>query len=373
MKPIVYFFGLISGNFVSFPNDHTADIFKTAFKKVKNESQIILHRKDNLLYYCYLRRIDNKSFFGISLCLDCIYTDLNRLFGAFDNIFADAVEKGDLLMMDERGRLAWTSPDFSSNAVAINEYSKNLIDKITISKKSTIELPPVDFSISINDCIELSLENGKVEILDATKRYCNVYIAKTNSEIERVTSFNNLLHFKDGIIEKIGNDLKAEQKRCSELKSANLKLKAKQKSIVWVSIFGIISAIMFVILYFKVINPSEVTHYETGEFIYYGPLKNKKPNGIGVAVYPVGDKDGRKYYIGNFTEGERQDTAAILFYQDGDYFYGAMEGDNWKEGLFYRRSDGTYFQGTFENNQPYDGEWYDHVRKHSSVKGEVIY
>lgn len=373
MKPIVYFFGLISGTFVSFPHDHTAVIFKTAIKKVKNVSQIILHRKDNLLYYCYLRRVDEKSIFGISLCLDCIYTDLNHIFELFDNIFADAIEKGDLLMIDGRGRISWTTLNLSSNTVAINEYSRNLIEQIRFSKKDTTELPPVDFSVSINDCIELSLENDKNTISDATKRYCNIYIAKTNSEIERVTSFNNLLLFKDGIIERIGNDLKEEQKRCSELKSANLKLKAKQKSIVWVSIFGLISAIMFVILYFKVINPSEVTHYETGEFIYYGPLKNKKPNGVGVAVYPVDDKDGRKYYIGNFTEGERQDTAAILFYQDGDYFYGTMEGDNWKEGLFYRRSDGTYFQGTFEDNMPYDGEWYDHIRKHSSVRGEAIY
>ena len=301
MKPIVYFFGLISGNFVSFPQDHTAGIFKAAFKKVKTESQIILHHKDNLLYYSYMRRIDNRSVFGISLCLDCIYTDFNRLFEAFDAIFADAIKNGDLLTMDDRGRIAWTTLKLSSETVAVATYSRKLIERISISEQNTSELPPVDFSISINDCPELSLENDSAALLDATKRYCNVYNAKTHSEIERVTSFKHLLNLKDNIIVKTEKSLREEEKRCAELKAANLKLKAKQKNIIWVCVFGLVSAIMFVILYFKVINPSEVTRYETGEFIYYGPLKDKKPHGVGVAVYPVGDKDGRKYYIGNFS------------------------------------------------------------------------
>lgn len=373
MRPVVYFFASMSGRFVSFPYDHTSDVFKAALRKVKNIAQIILHREDNLLYYSYLRRIDEKSVLGISLCLDHIYKDINYLFYTFDCIYADIVKDGSILKIDDTSKIMWTTTGLSSNSVAINQYSRKLLDAINVSDKNTIPLPPVDFSIGVNECLDLSIENGEKPILDAAKIYTTLYIAKKNSEIERITSYSNLIRKKNEEIVRIKEDLKQEQKRYSELKTLNLKLKAKQKNIVWVSIFGIVSAIMFVILYFKVINPSEVTHYETGEFVYYGPIKNKKPNGVGVAVYPANDIDGRKYYIGNFSDGVRQDTAAILFYKDGDYFYGKMEGDNWKEGLFYRRSDGTYFQGTFENNQPFDGEWYDHIRKYSSVRGEAKY
>lgn len=373
MKPVIYFFRSTSGHLVSFPHDHTSDIFKVVCQKVKNTVQIVLHREDNLLYYSYIRRIDEKSVFGICLCLDCIYKSISLLFRAFDAIYAEAVKDGSLLKIVDTDKIMWASSGLSSNSVAINEYTQRLLEAINVSNKNTTELPAVDFSISLNDCLDLSIENGEKPILDATKRYNNLYIAKKNSEIERITSFFSLIRTKNNEIVKIRGELKDEQKRSSELKTANLKLKAKQKNIVWVSISGIISAIMFVILYFKVINPSEVTHYETGEFVYYGPIKNKKPDGVGVAVYPSDDKDGRKYYIGNFSGGIRQDTAAILFYQDGDYFYGVMEGDNWKEGLFYRRSDGTYFQGTFENNRPFNGEWYDHIKKYSSVKGGVKY
>lgn len=119
--------------------------------------------------------------------------------------------------------------------------------------------------------------------------------------------------------------------------------------------------------------PSEVTHYETGEFVYYGPLQDGKPNGVGVAIYPANDKDGRKYYIGNFKKGERQDSAAILFYQDGDYYYGQMTGDKWVKGMLYMNSDNSHFVGTFQDNNPYTGNWYDHKKLYRLSKGEKVY
>ena len=95
-------------------------------------------------------------------------------------------------------------------------------------------------------------------------------------------------------------------------------------------------------------------------------MKDGKPNGVGVAVYPTNDKDGRKYYIGNFKKGERQDSAAVLFYQDGDYYYGSMEGDQWGQGMLYMNSDNSHFVGTFQNNNPYTGKWYDHMDSQKS-------
>lgn len=50
-----------------------------------------------------------------------------------------------------------------------------------------------------------------------------------------------------------------------------------------------------------------------------------------------------------------------------------MEGDEWKEGLFYSRADGAYFEGTFVKNNPYNGEWFDHKMKYRLVNGEERY
>jgi len=169
------------------------------------------------------------------------------------------------------------------------------------------------------------------------------------------------------------NDIQKQKEKISSLTIQLTKAKIQQRNIIGVGVLSLIVLILGIILWNKVLFPSEVTHYETGEFIYYGPIKDNKPHGIGVAIYPSNDKDGRKYYIGNFQNGERQDTAAILFYQDGDYYYGAMKGDKWDKGILYMNSDNSHFEGTFNNNNPYNGAWFDHKLLYKLINGEKSY
>lgn len=373
MKPIIYFFGTLPTGFSTYPQDHTKDIFSDFVSKSKNNVQIVLHRKDNLLHYGYVRKMSDKKYFGICLCIDCIFNDVAKLFVIFDDIYASMVQKGDILKLGNEKCIDWTLSDFVSEHIAIAEYSKQIIDTINLSETNTQPLPPANFSISINDTLDLSLEDGQSKIIDATKRYTKLYIVKKESEIERVNSFRAVINRKELEIKALKSTIKTTKKTNTELNNKLIKAKAKQKNITWVAVLGIIVLIFGFILWNKVLFPSEVTHYETGEFVYYGPLKDGKPNGVGVAIYPANDKDGRKYYIGNFKKGERQDSTAILFYQDGDYYYGQMTGDKWVKGMLYMNSDNSHFVGTFQDNNPYTGNWYDHKKLYRLSKGEKVY
>lgn len=373
MKPLIYFFGTLPNGFSTYPQDHTKDFFSDFVSKSKNNVQIVLRRKDNLLHYGYVRKMSNKNYFGLCLCVDCIFNDVDKLFVIFDDIYASMIKKGDILKLNNGNCVDWSLTDFVSEHVAIAEYSKQIIDTINISRTNTQSLPPVNFSISINDTLHLSLEDGQSKIIDATKRYANLYIVKKESEIERVNSFRAVINRKESEIKTLKSTIQEVKKVNSELNNKLIKAKAKQKNITWVAILGIVVLIFGFVLWNKVLFPSEVTHYETGEFVYYGPLEDGKPNGIGVAIYPANDKDGRKYYIGNFKKGERQDSAAILFYQDGDYYYGQMSGDKWVKGMLYMNSDNSHFVGTFQNNNPYAGYWYDHKKLYRLNKGEKVY
>ena len=64
---------------------------------------------------------------------------------------------------------------------------------------------------------------------------------------------------------------------------------------------------------------------------------------------------------------------AILFYQDGDYYYGSMQGDNWDKGILYMNSDNSHFTGSFKDNEPYNGKWYDHKELYKLVDGQKVY
>ena len=371
MEPIIYFFGSLPGGFSSYPQDHTKAFFEEFLKRSKNMLQIVVLRKDNLLHYGYVRKFSN-NFFGICICIDRIYNDVGFLFKVLDDVFAEMVKKGDILRMTTKTSIEWSLKSYASESVAIHEYSRQIVNKLNITNSNTQILPPVDFSISINDCLELSLESSKDKITEATKRYSNLYIVKTNAEIERVTGFVHIVETKNKEIDNLKQEIRGQKKRNAELSAQLTKAKVQQRNIMWVSILGAIILILGVVIWNKVLYPSEVTHYETGEFVYYGPLKNNKPHGTGVAIYPMDDVDGRKYYIGNFVNGERQDTAAILFYQDGDYYYGSMQGDKWDKGILYMNSDNSHFTGFFKNNEPYSGKWYDHKELYKIVDGQKV-
>lgn len=373
MKPIIYFFGTLPTGFSTYPQDHTKDFFSDFVSKSKNNVQIVLHRKDNLLHYGYVRKMSDRKYFGICLCIDSIFNDVAKLFVIFDDVYASMVQKGDILKLGNEKCVDWALSDFVSEHIAIAEYSKQIIDTINLSETNTQLLPPANFSISINDTLDLSLEDGQSNIIDATKRYTNLYIVKKESEIERINSFRAVINRKESEIKALKTTIQATKKANTELNNKLIKAKAKQKNITWVAVLGIIVLIFGFVLWNKVLFPSEVTHYETGEFVYYGPLEDGKPNGVGVAIYPANDKDGRKYYIGNFKKGERQDSAAILFYQGGDYYYGSMNRDKWENGMLYMKSDNSYFVGTFQDNKPYTGNWYDYKKLYGLNEGQTVY
>lgn len=370
MEPIIYFFGSLPGGFSSYPQDHTKAFFEEFLKRSKNMLQIVVHRKDNLLHYGYVRKFSN-NYFGICICIDKIYNDVGFLFKVLDDVFAEMVKKGDILRMTTKTSIEWSLKSYASESVAIHEYSKQIINKLNITNSNTQILPPVDFSISINDCLELSLESDKDKITEATKHYSNLYIVKTNAEIERVTGFVHIVETKNKEIDNLKQEIRGQKKRNAELSAQLTKAKVQQRNLIWLSVLGAIALILGVVVWNKVLFPSEVTRYQTEHFLYYGPMQNKKPHGEGVAFYPKDDQDGRRYYIGHFVNGERQDTTAMLYYQNGDYFYGSMDGDKFLKGIFYSNSDKSHFEGSFVDNKPYDGTWYNHEESYKLKDGEM--
>ena len=176
MEPLVYFYGTLPFGFSAYPSDHTRAYFEDFIKRSRNQLQIVVHREDNLLYYGYVRRINNNKFFGICICLDCIYNNVNLLFYIFDEVYANMIKNGDVLKIDNQNGINWAIKNYTEETVALNEYKSLIINRLNINSSNTQKLPPVNFSISINDCLDISLETSNNEILDAIKRYPNVYI-----------------------------------------------------------------------------------------------------------------------------------------------------------------------------------------------------
>ena len=238
MMTDTYIFAVNQHRLASYPHDHTYEYFQYAISMSKNNAQIILVRKDNLLHYCYVRNIGNRSFWGLCLRIGCIYKDVETLFEAFDDTFVGLAEKGVILKLDDEGEVRFVTSNFVGEAVAVREMSNHLISRLNISSDTTMPLPPVDFSISINDCIELSLEDDQGKILDSIGKYSKVYIVKTHDEIARLTELSVLI--------------KNKNKEIQQLYGENVKLKhQKERTRIVMILCSVLAISVFVIFAFK--------------------------------------------------------------------------------------------------------------------------
>lgn len=208
----------------AYPTDQTLDYIEEALRRAKNNAQIVLMRRDNLLHYCYIRKINPSQHFGICWRSSNICLEVNKLFSCFDNVLSDIVQEGTLLQMDKEGNVQLTETSLTTESVAIQQISDKLLQKISLLSISSKPLPPTDFSISINDCLEVSLDEcRKLELTEYTKKYSNLYIVRKKDDIARLTAMSNLIKDKESRITRLQETILQQDNVISELKKAKNK------------------------------------------------------------------------------------------------------------------------------------------------------
>lgn len=366
-----YVFGNLSHGYSQYPDDFTRSIFTDSQYALRGNTQIVIHRDASLIYYNYYRRLsseDANQYIGLSVCFNGLYfKDVKKLFNIFEQVITEMVVSGRIIEFADNGSVVAKARMLYQEEAEIKRIAKSLRLLIGSVDNGTFgELPALNYGIDRREVSEFALNEINTHQNRAIATFCRVIIYKDED-------FNTAQLAGYALkLESLNNRNKELSDQNSELQGTVSKLRNKQRNIKWVSLLSIVVVVLSLILYFKVINPSEVSKYQTSEFLYYGPIKDKEPNGEGVAFYPPDDPDGRRYYIGNFDYGERNDTEAMLYYQSGDYFYGTMVGDQWDEGIFYSNSTGSHFVGSFVNNEPSDGTWYRHEEAYRVKNGKPV-
>ena len=353
MNISVYLFGEFSTGYSQYPIDYTSSIFNSFKDNAKADTQIAIHRERDLMYYAYLRKFESGKHFGICCVLNgLMLMQVDGLFKLFESVMSMQIARGTFVRFTDDGSIT-TGSSATGNKdeyQLLAEYLRTQLEKI-----QTAPLPPVNYANSNASVKNHTVDDYNGDIINSTYSYGYTYIYKAKGyDTVQTNSYK-------GIIAKHKRTNAELQKRNEELSVKLTQEKIKQRNLKWVGVLAAIAVIFGVILWNKVLFPSEVTRYETGEFVYYGPLNNNhQPEGVGVAIYPDNDSQKRKFYIGNFVNGKRQDNEAMLLYQNGDYYYGSMNDDQWGKGVLYMKTDNSHFTGNFSNNKPYNGTWYEH-------------
>ncbi len=364
MNASVYVFGQFAEGYAQYPDDYTASIFKAFYARTREATQIGVHRDGNIMYYSYIRRLENGRYLGMCVVLNGEYLcHIAPLFALFEDLIAELVSMAQMLQFDGQGKIITPLPHLNDSADDIQFIRETL--QAAFARQDSAPLPPTDYSKAKDSTKTFTLADKHDEIVKACTQYAYTYIYKAEDyNTPKLGSYlQSLAHLND--------ERQALEEQVNNLKREIRLLRIKHRNLVWVAILGIVIAALGTILYNKVLFPSEVTHYETGEFVYYGPMTNRMPHGIGVAFYPDNDPQGRRFYIGHFVNGERQDTAAMLFYRDGSYFRGSMTNNEWEQGLFFDMEK-SHFVGTFRKNIPWDGTWFRHEKVQSLKQGKVV-
>lgn len=217
MESLVYYFGKDRDNYYQYPTDYTEDFFQKELINARNKAQIAIHRDGNLLFYSYIRQLDNKeSKIGISLATDFIFLDYQDLFETLEAFYSSLAESGTIIRFDDNGQVTIIPNPFSDEKVYLEELSKRIkayISDVPNSKRR--KLPVQDFSVSKDDCKELSLEDGNLEIALALESFSNVYLSTNRLEIEKVTSW--------------GAQIREKTERIQQLETENEKIRKQKK------------------------------------------------------------------------------------------------------------------------------------------------
>lgn len=366
MNVSVYIFGEFTSGYTQYPDDYTADIFRECHKKSKAQTQLCIHRDGDIMYYTYIRKLEDNRYIGICAVINgLMLNDIPSVFNLFEQLSAGMISRGEFIMFDSQGNITTNVTQLYLERETIERLQQIL--RSQLDKQPTKPLPPVTFSIAKDSVRDFVVNDDVQDITDASTKYGYTFVFKDKGYNTAQTN-----SYK-GVITKLNKEKTELQTRCDDLSRKLTTEKIKQRNMKWVGVLGAIAIIFGIILWNQVLFPSEVTHYETGEFVYYGPIKNNQPNGIGVAIYPTDDKDGRRYYVGNFVNGKRDDTAALLLYKNGNYYYGALKGDLRTNGIDFNKSNNSHYEGTFSDNQPYNGYLYDHKKAYKYVNGTPEY
>lgn len=361
MNISTYIFGKLGRGYSQYPDDYTSNIFKVFVNNGKAKTQIAIHRDNDLMYYGYIRNLEDDCYIGLCVVINGHYiVKLDNLFDIFEKEIELMVRNGYFIHYNDQGEIVSSSLKIKDDKDAIREIGMSLVK--VFGGMKTMPLPSVNYGSSSNSVKSFSVEDDSNDVVSSS--YCTDYTFLYKS---RGYDTYSMLGYKGAIsrlknnIEKLNKDLKNRTAQIESLQAQLAKQKQKQRNVKWVTILAIIAIILGTVVWNKVLFPNEVTKYDAGEFLYYGPIRDGKPNGTGVAIYPKNDRDKRLYYYGNFFNGNRVDTDAIMFYQNGSYFKGSMRNDQWYKGLLYD-VEGEHFVGEFRNNRPYIGTWYKHVK-----------
>ncbi len=246
MEISVYVFGNLGKGLTQYPDDYAKEIFEDFFTRANADTQMIVHRDKDLMYYGYIRKLDNKSqFIGFCALLNgLMFNNIENLFPIFENAVGNLVARGEILKLSSKGNIVPCVEALNAKQIEVERISNVIKDEISKLENETIKLPAIDYSIASNEYKTFSIEDDYEDIVEATAKYGYTYIyKKSNYESPTLSAYKKTIKGLNTQIDNLKKELK-------ELKEKNNKLAAKNvtmRSLIYCCVFVIIAIVGYMI------------------------------------------------------------------------------------------------------------------------------
>ena len=181
MNASVYLFGEFNSGYSQYPDDYASSIFQKFSANAKSTTQIAIHRDGNLVYYGYIRKLQQGRYIGLCVVLNgLILKRIDGLFSLFENTISNLVTNGKLIHFNEQGDLVTCVEKLYLNQEEIDLLTESLRAGFKRFEAYSATLPAVSYGTSKDSCKDFVVDDEQEDIIKSsyTNGYTYVYKSK---------------------------------------------------------------------------------------------------------------------------------------------------------------------------------------------------
>ena len=228
MNCSAYIFGSLSSGYTQYPDDGSSQVFSKLYPLCKAPTQVIVHRDDNLMYYCYVRKLSGNKYIGMAVVVNGYYvTTLGDVFTIFEKAIEKMAHQGEIIRFAPNG-------DIIPAIGKLNDKGEEISSALS-SLKLQAEgywhadaLPPVNYAEAKDSKRDFASTDNHQDKVRATYTYGYTIIYKEKDyDTIHVTGYRATL----AGLKQQNDSLTAEN---TKLKEENARVKRQKKQVTWV-------------------------------------------------------------------------------------------------------------------------------------------
>lgn len=235
MNASVYLFGEFNSGYSQYPDDYASSIFQKFSANAKSTTQIAIHRDGNLVYYGYIRKLQQERYIGFCVVLNgLILKRIDGLFSLFENTISNLVTNGKLIHFNEQGDLVTSVEKLYLNREEIDLLTESLRAGFKRFEAFSAPLPAVSYGTSKDSFKDFVVDDDQDEIIKSS--YINGY-----TYIYKSKGFNTAqLNSYKGVLSRAYKEKKELTEKYERLQAEHAKTLRQKKQFKFVLILFIV-------------------------------------------------------------------------------------------------------------------------------------